>query len=349
MRLEGARSHLFCGASVIVLCALLAGCVKGRVDVKVFKDGSGQIVVTQLYPRSMCEQYAALVQALARRTAGSKKDEAGKPGRDANASPFFNEKQIRKSAKAFGPSVQYAGARPIGAGGSRGYVALYHFKDVGDVHVDLEGMSRQMSETLRADSDEAEEDEDEGLRDRGSDAKGYGFRSELGSPARLTVTTPEPSADERDDDTGDGEVEEEVEVAMAASAEPVDRFDLMEPAVFYALSGGAIEYANLRAEYGDMDRQWDEYLRQIKGLEIRLTVEVDGSPVKCTATHRDAKAAGRMVLMDLNAAKRGKDPAEKRQLRRAAMSGDYFRFVSTLAGMPGACVETNREVVVEFN
>ncbi len=348
MKPANVRGHLPCSVAMVVLCALLVGCVKSRIAVKVFKDGSGQIVLTQLHPRSTCEQYMAQLQERARREVASKTDVAGSPGRDANDVPFFREKQIRKLAKAFGPTVRYVGARPVRIGGAQGYVALYSFKDVGDVHVDMAGMAERVSRSLRSDPDEREGNEDEGAGREGSDASGFGFRFEAGSPARLTVTTPEPTTRDRDGDAGDEEVEVEPPTRAESPPEPIDMYDLMSPTMIHALQGLPFRCGTGRLGYSDEYDGSDYAMQSAKGLEIGLTVEVDGSPVKCTATHRDPKAANRLILLDLNLARDAGNPAVKRHLCRL-IYGDFGQFLTAPDPMPGACMETNREVVVEFN
>ena len=174
------------------LAALLAspGCVKSSIEVKIRKDGSGRIVVTQVYPREMVNQMAMQRQAAA--LGGNRLSANVSTNRD----PFFDLRALKRNAAQFGSGVTFVKARKIDIEGARGYVALYSFKDVNEVFLNLEGISRNAQTSLNqyqgfGDADDEEDADAEDMaagRDRGEGW--YEFKLTLGPTNRLQVMCP---------------------------------------------------------------------------------------------------------------------------------------------------------------
>lgn len=109
---------VFTGILIIACACLLSGCFKNKVLVKVKKDGSGTIVVTQIFGVKMVK----IVNA------------QGKEG--GSAPKLINKQQIEFAAKSFGPNVKFKKMKELNKpDGSKGYIALYTFDNIKDVKI----------------------------------------------------------------------------------------------------------------------------------------------------------------------------------------------------------------------
>lgn len=350
------RRSLF-GGALAAACFLLAGCVKDKVLVKVNKDGSGQILVTRLFPRETAEQMMAQMEAMMQGMAmsmGGMMEGGGISVKESGGDPFFNEKSIKKEAKSFGPGVRYVKAKPVRVGGTRGYVALYQFKDINDVKLDLARHGQKLSGMSEMQMMEGV-DEDamaDAMAQAMPGGNAYGFRFTAGSPAKLIITTPDAAKDS-DADTADAEQPAEPGGEDEAGEDVGEMMEMMEPEMMSAMGGAPFFNSRMMAGmFAGVDSEEDMYARMLKGMELSLMVEVDGKPVKSTASYPDSQAAQRIVLLDVDMGKALPQPGSKKKMRGMNMYGFGFGSeaspLSAFAGMPGARVETNREVVVEF-
>lgn len=108
------------GLLIISCVCLLSGCFKNKVLVKVKKDGSGTIVVTQIFGAKMVK----IVDEQKK-----KSGQTGGPG-------LINKTQIEMAAKKFGQNVKFKKMKELNkADGSKGYIALYTFADIKDVKI----------------------------------------------------------------------------------------------------------------------------------------------------------------------------------------------------------------------
>ena len=111
---------VFSGILIISCVCLLAGCFKNKVLVKVKKDGSGTIVVTQIFG-------AKVVKIVDEQK--KKSGQIGGPG-------LINKQQIEFMAKTFGSNVKFKKMKELNkADGSKGYIALYTFDNINDVKI----------------------------------------------------------------------------------------------------------------------------------------------------------------------------------------------------------------------
>ena len=350
------RRSLF-GGALAAACFLLAGCVKDKVLVKVNKDGSGQIVVTRLFPRETAEQMMAQMEAMMQGMAMSMGGMTEGGGmsmsvKESGNDPFFNEKSIKKEAKSFGPGVRYVKAKPVRVGGTRGYVALYQFKDINDVKLDLARHGQKLSGMSEMQMMEGADEEAmaDAMAESMPGGNAYGFRFTAGSPAKLIITTP-GAAKDSDADTAGAEQPAEPGGEDEAGEEAGDMMEMMEPEMMSAMEGAPFFNSRMMARmFAGVDSEEDMYARMLKGMELSLVVEVDGKPVKSTASYPDPQAAQRIVLLDVDMGKALSQPGSKKKMRGMNMFGfgGEASPLSAFAGMPGARVETNREVVVEF-
>ena len=360
MKLIRTAGRYLAGVTVAAACVLLTGCVKDKILVKVNKDGSGQIVVTRLFPRETAEQLMSQMEAMAQGMAMSMGAAMG--GGDVTISandkdggdPFFNEKNIKKEAKSYGPGVRYVKARPVRVGGTRGYVALYRFKDINDVSVDLASHGQKLSAMNEMQmTGGGDADEVDAGPDNARSGNAYGFRFTAGSPAKLIITSPDTSKEAEGGAAPDDGAEETPAPGENAGPEGdiAEAMEMMQPEMMSEMGGTPFFNPRMMMEmFSGVDSEEDMAARMWKGMELSFVVEVEGKPVKTTATYRDPKAEGRVILLDVNMDKILENPAAKKKMKGMNMyGGGSDNPLSAFGKMPGALVETNREVVVEFN
>lgn len=114
------KLHFVFSGILIVSCAcLLSGCFKNKVLVKVKKDGSGNIVVTQMFSPKVVKTVEAQ----------KKKNGGAGPG-------LVNKQQIEFMAKTFGDNVKFSKMKELDKpDGSKGYIAIYAFENINDVKI----------------------------------------------------------------------------------------------------------------------------------------------------------------------------------------------------------------------
>jgi hypothetical protein len=161
------RSALF-GLSAVVLAGFCSGCVEMASVVKVNKDGSGSIVVTQLF--------SPMVSGMLNAAQGMG---SGTNGAAAEADPF--KADALKKVASYGAGVEMAKYEPkSNAEGWKGYEATYSFKDINRVNFGLGDMSVGGPGSEGGEGGESAEAKD--------DSK-YRFKFTPGSPAELQIVT----------------------------------------------------------------------------------------------------------------------------------------------------------------
>ncbi len=326
-------------------CMLLSGCIKDKVLVQVNKDGSGRIVVTRVFPRETAETMVSQVRAMMKQFEGR-----GMPygSVTVNADPFYNEKAIKREAARFGSSVRFVKARPIQSDGARGYVALYQFKDINDVFIDLKNRQQQLSMSMYGNMSMGEEGE-EGMWAGMSSERSpqcYEFKFTPGEKATLKIVVPDfgaAAADEAEgqpEETAEAPDEEETEGDMAEGMQ---------------MMGSSMMGYGMSRLFVGADSQGEMARRMLRGMALNVSVEVAGQPVKSTAAHAEPGRKNRITLIDLDLDRILASPEADKLMKGSGMNrfeglfGGQDEALGSLLKLPGATVETNREVVVEFN
>lgn len=338
-------SRLICMSAVAILCVLPGGCVKEKILIKVNKDGSGKIIVTKVFSRETVAGMRVQMQAIqtmhAQRMGGD--DEAAQKRKD----PFFDEKTLKRSAGRFGQAVSLAKARKVESGGACGYVAVYNFKDINDVFLDMQTMSREGMSSFYGGMYEmrSSSDEDEiPVAEKGTEV--FEFRLTRGPSNKLQIMCPAlPDAS--------GE-EAESAAVEAGAVEPGDEPDNEgdESAEIESMAmnpQAAMLYSSMPRMFVGAHNQQEVARRMMKGMRFNISVEVEGTDVKSTASHMAPGRKNLVTLVDVDADKIAASPAGLKALRdsRSMMFGGPQGFLRALT-LPGVTVETNREVVVEF-
>jgi len=333
------RSPLNPLSATLAAALLLAGCVKEKTVVTVNPDGSGNIVVSTVMPPEtvmMIEQLTKSMEAQLGARGGALTSATNRPD------PFFDEKKLRKAARRYGPGVKYVKGQKVDKDGARGSVAVYSFPDIGDVFIATSSTMENMGPSMTG----AGEEEDVASSEKPRNAVEFSFKTN-GPNRTLTILMPElpkpdlpPPAAVTSVATGR---------AAAAKAEAV------EPGrerAATAMAGPGVNPMAGMVPFGMTGNEKPEeaMMKMMKGMEISLAVQVKGRIVKTTAAHRDPRNDARVTLMDMNFDKLMSAPQFKQRMNPQAMDAmdGPEEAMAAFAGMPGATVETNRQVVVEF-
>lgn len=141
------------------------------------------------------------------------------------------------------------------------------------------------------------------------------FAFTKGATSRLTVLTPQLQA-------AGGQAKPSAKVAESAGGIPPDLTAL-------GGMGGAMA------------------MQMFKGMEMDFAVQVKGQVIKHNASHPVAAHPDRFQLLGLKLDTLMTSPAFQ-ELARQNVTGDQAEMMKKLYALPGALIETNREVVIEF-
>jgi hypothetical protein len=102
---------------VVLVSALLAGCLNSTTVINVKADGSGTIEQTMLMNRQAMAQLQQMTGALGQ-------------GGAAKKPSFFDEQSLRNAASSLGDGVRFVSATPMNTADAEGTRAVYEFKDI---------------------------------------------------------------------------------------------------------------------------------------------------------------------------------------------------------------------------
>ncbi len=143
------------------------------------------------------------------------------------------------------------------------------------------------------------------------------FAFAKGDPSRLTILMPQ------------------LKSAAGAEAAP-KKADAQVPPELAALGG----LGGLGAGAGAMS------LQMFKGMEVSFAVQVKGQVVKSTASHQDGEHKDRFILLGMKFDELMNSPELQKMANENV--GDQAEMMKKIYSLPGAHLETNREVIIEF-
>lgn len=305
-----------------VLLLLTAGCLENRIVVNVNPDGSGNLVVARVFSR----QVVTLVTTMMDEQKKMMRQARGELPPELKTDPFFNLKAIEREARTYGKGVTLVKAERYDQDGDRGFVAVYAFKDVTALHL---APPNPIAMLGRPDNAMGEEPEP---------GKAFFFAFEKAGgkdgAAKLTIKPPAPPDKEEPDDA-----EPDTEAAT-----PQQR--RMNPELQGLMQGGNV--------FGLTGTETTDEAMQIvmRGLNLSITVEVNGKVAQSTATHPVADRPGRFRLLELDMNARLASP-EGRQLLKRLAGGSGGRdpeifFARLQTPGPGALIECGKDAAIEF-
>jgi hypothetical protein len=94
------------------------------------EDGSGKILLSTVYSKEMVSMMNAQTEQMRGAMGQMGKEEAS-----SDVDPFYNENVLKFIAKLLGLDVSLSASRKYDKGGSRGFSAVYNFKDINAVRI----------------------------------------------------------------------------------------------------------------------------------------------------------------------------------------------------------------------
>lgn len=225
--------------------------------------------------------------------------------------PFYDEDQLRSAAAQFGEGVELSKAQRIDSDGARGAIAVYAFKDINRV---------KMNTRQNMDMNQAMEAMNSGVDSSSGDFIRFAFARD--DRSTLTIRMPQLQG-------GGGALPPPAEQKAAATQLPPELAALGGLGGLGGGTGGAMA------------------LQMFKGLEMSFAVQVKGEVLKHNAGHPDHERKDRFHLLGLNLDELMKSP-EFQKLAGQDIGGDQAAMMRKIYALPGANLETNREVVIEF-
>lgn len=331
-------------SAALLVAVSLCGCVKNKVLVVVNKEGGGTIVVTKAYSKEAVDMMNVQLAEM-RRSMGAR---SGGLSVAMPENPFFDEKAIKKDARKFG-AAKFVKARKIETCGTRGYVAVYSFKDINDIFLDIQKMGTDLQQgggqMNYFSGNDGDDEGSSGRQERGDGATEFKFTK--GASPKLEIIS-QPATESNDPAEDNNEIEEKAAEAEK-DGDKEEQEALMEDAMsdprVYGRGGFGSEM--MTAMFVGT-RQEDAEEKMYKGAEFSIAVEVDGEVLRSTASHMDPVKKNRILLMDVNVDKVLASPNGKKLMGSSLRYGRADKLMASLNKVPGASMETNRTVVVEF-
>lgn len=325
MNTMGARS-LFCvavGISAVALSLLLSGCIKSKVVMKVKKDGSGDIVVTNIFSKESVAMYDIQMKQIRESGGGAEEKITMKD-------PFYDEERIRKDAKKFGPDVQFVKAIEYDKDGCRGYIAQYSFPDVNKVNLGLKNKAFEPEMPIAPEPEGAELDQADKAKDS------FIFKFEKGDTSKLKIIAP-PIPEKKAEATAPAE-KAEAKADVPEVQTPEDKAQAQQ----LMANGNPLGLTGNETQ--------EQFARKMfSGMRITVSVEVEGTDVKSNATYKTGDKSSRCTLFDMDMDRLMEIPSFMKKMMGGAGPGEeLLQIYSSVPENPGFIIEKNKETVVEF-
>ena len=308
LTMSGKLVFLFAAAALLV-----TGCIKQKILIKVKPDGSGSILVSAMYSKKMVDMFDKQMEKQRARMEAQ--------GMDSSAidkgmqDPFFNEKELKKQAAKFGEGVEYSKAKKVKNASGRGFMALYTFKNIEDVKIDLKKMTNMMPQFGNQ---------------KPSDDDSVSFKLKKGKVAELTVNIPKQETPEVEE----GSAEEEVSTEPTPLTDQ-DKAQMMANGNMFGLSG--------------KEKTKEEVIRKMLGdMAISVQVQVDGTVIKSNATHKDPKKKGRFTLFSVDYGVLLEDDKVCSKMAKSEGGSNPMESLFAKENIKGIEIEKKPTVIVEF-
>ena len=287
------------------VAVVMSGCVKQKILVKVKPDGSGTILVSAVYQKNIVDMVDKQVAA--------QRAQLEKNGMDTSKleDPLFNEKQFEEQAKMFGTDIEYVKAKKVKTASGRGFIAVYKFKSIDDVKLDL---NKLVSPGPKF-----------GPQTPGDDSVSFEFTK--GDVAKLQVTIPKMDIPEDSDTTK--------ELPASTPLTEQEKSQLTGPqGAMFGLTGN--------------ETTREEVIRKICGdMSISIALQVEGEVVKSNATYKDPKKKGRCTLFAIDFSTMLEDDKTCTRIVNNE-SPNFIEAIIAEKSVKGIERETKPEITVEF-
>jgi len=290
------------------LCGVIifSGCIKQKMLIKVKPDGSGNIVVSAMFDKNIVESFEKKMKEQLKKM--------GKAGQSApEMDPFYNVESLKKSAKEFGDNIEYVKSKKINNAKGRGYIAVYSFKNVSDLKLDIKKIASPMPNM--------------GIQQHNQENCITFNLKKDGDLSKLTVKVPQPTEEEIK------EVNKKPENSNPTPMTDQEKQQMMMQGAMFGLTGN--------------EKTKEEVIRKMfGGMAVDIDLEVEGELVKTNASMKDAKKANRVTLLELDYRKMLKQDWLCTKISDNE-SGNIFEKLSAIKA-DGVAIENKPEITLEF-
>jgi hypothetical protein len=282
---------------------IFTGCIKEKMLIKVKPDGSGNIVVSAMFNKSIVEAFEKQMKA-----------ELEKMGKDApEMDPFYNVEGLKKAAKEFGDNVEYVKSKKVNNAKGRGYIAIYSFKNVSDLKLDIKKITSPMPNMAMQ-------------QPNPENCITFNLKKD-GDISKLTVKVPQPTEEEI------AEANKKPENITPTPMTDQEKQQMMMQGAMFGLTGN--------------EKTKEEVIRKMfGGMAVDIDLEVDGKLVKTDASMKDSKKENRIKLLEVDYGKILKKDWLCTKITNDN-KGDIFGHLSALK-VDGVAIESKPEITLEF-
>ena len=309
------KSFIVFAGLTSMLLLFVTGCIKQKVLIRVKPDGSGNIVVSAMFDKKIVEAFNKSIQEQKEKMAASGMDTSNMGDFD----PFFNEEQLKQQAKNFGEDITYEKAKKIKNASGRGYIAIYAFKNIEDVKINL-GKTANPMPTMGADNS--------------SDKDTIKFKFKKEKFSTLTVSIPQADKELKTEEAkllkGD---KEDIKPTLLTAEE---KAQMMAQGAMFGLTG--------------KETTKEEVIRKMfNGLSIKIELQVDGKLIKSDATYQSKKNKNRCTLYSIDFGKLLKsDVICSKFSSDKTQGGEIMEKISKMDSLEGITLENKKEITLEF-
>ncbi len=306
--------------AAVAVCFVLSGCLKSKMVVKVKKDGSGDIIVTNIFSKE--------VVAMIENQMKEMKNAGAEGAKIDMKDPFYNEEQIKREARKYGPDVQFVKAVKYDKDGCKGFVAQYSFPDISKVTIPMKNKPFEPDIEPGMVGDEENDEIAMGNKNK----EGFKFKFEKGDTAKLKIAgpaVPEKKLNAAKADEPAAAVEQTAEdkaeiQQMMANGNPL------------GLTGNETQEQVMKKLFG--------------GMKMTIQVEVDGTDVKSNATYKSGDNNSRCTLFDMDMDRLMEIPSFMKMMKDGPGGGGngILDIYAVTPEDKGISIEKNKETVVEF-
>lgn len=316
----------------VMICIMATGCFKSKMVIKVKRDGTGTIIVSQIFSKDMVTMVTAQMKQMADQFAG----QAGGMEMKMDKDPFYNEKKIKMNAGKFGPGVKFVKAARYDKEGAKGFVAIYSFDDINDIFINLSLSLTDMAmgPSMMNEEEDGSEDEEIEVADKENDA--FEFKMQKNGDANtLRIIVPGyPEPDVSDADEGEEAEGEEAGVFAGPGADE-----------------GMKQMMAMGNPFGFTGKETasEAFQKTMRGFSESISIEIEGANQKSNAAFKQKTSKGgtRYILVDMDMSKildseEGRKKMGPDFMQMGMSSGSsQTGFYANINGLPGVQVQTN--------
>ncbi len=330
---------------------LFSGCLKSKVLVKINSDGSGNLVVTNMFSPEMIMMVDKQMEET-RKQFENMPAEQRSAALDQMKDPLCSEEMVKMQGQQYG-DVEFVQMKKVEKAGSRGYIAVFSFKDVS-------GLAFNLGNNIMAGP--------AGGGGMGSEKENitFGMTVAEGKPSVLKIKIPLKKMEAKPSEIKPPEAKPELKTEAKPETKPEAKTEAKSETAEPAKKDAAAETDKdkpLDPEFKQMLQQTmamgnpfgftgkeneDEILTKVfTGFEMSYSVEINGKIIKNDASLVDPKNKNRFTLLEMDFGKLLSNPGVTKEMRDNK-NEPFNDFMSRNLDKQGLTVEKKNEITVEF-